>query len=85
MNRSLNYWKEMDEAETAYEAARDKVLYSADAIETYDRDDMVAMLGEASLGDIMNLKQLMLESLRGTRKGDFCARIDLVFERIAAL
>ena len=85
MNRSVNYWQEMDEAEAAYEAARAEVLELADNIENYSANDMRALYGDASDSAMMNAKQLMLESLRGTRKGDFCARIDLVFERIAAL
>jgi len=74
-----------DEAEAAYEAYRAKVLEAADNIENYGRDDMLAMLGDASIGDMMNLKILMLESLRGERKADWCARMDLVIEKVTEL
>ena len=74
-----------DEAEAAHEAYRAKVLEAADNIENYGRDDMLAMLGDASIGDMMNLKILMLESLRGERKADWCARMDLVIEKVTEL
>lgn len=85
MNRSLNYWQEMDEAEAAYEAARAEVLELADNIENYSANDMRALYEDASDSAMMNAKQLMLESLRGTRKGDFCARTHLLNERLAGL
>jgi len=43
------------------------------------------MLGDASIGDMMNLKVLWLESLRGERKADWCARMDLVIEKVTEL
>ena len=84
-NEFLELIAQNDEAEAAHEAYRAKVLDSANSVAEYDRDDMVAMLGDASIGDMMNLKQLFLESLRGERKADWCARMDLVIEKVTEL
>jgi len=84
-NEFLELIDQNDEAEAAHEAYRAKVLEAADNIENYGRDDILAMLGDASTGDMMNLKQLMLESLRGERKADWCARMDLVIEKVTEL
>ena len=84
-NEFLELIAQNDEAEAAHEAYRAKVLEAADNIENYGRDDMLAMLGDASIGDMMNLKILMLESLRGERKADWCARMDLVIEKVTEL
>jgi len=85
MNRAIDNWSELDEAEAEYELHRAKVLEAADNIENYGRDDILAMLGDASIGDMMNLKVLWLESLRGERKADWCARMDLAIEKVTEL